>query len=97
MTLLSSRVHVLFPGPIAEKFDALLSLGSAGVAIEFVVGLVQPQFVETYRRELCDLAMRDDAIAELQTQIAAARKSKTNGYQSRVRGLRRRIRAIEGK
>lgn len=97
MALLSSRVHVLFPGPIAEKFDALLSLGSAGAAIEFVLGLVQPQVVEPYRRELCDLAKRDDAIAELQTQITAARKSKANGYQSRIRGLRRRIRAIEGK
>lgn len=97
MTLLSSRVHVLFPGPVAEKFDALLSLGFAGAAIEFVVGFVQPQFVETYRRELVDLAMRDEAIGELRTQIAAARKAKANGYQSRVRGLRRRIRAVEGK
>ena len=97
MTLLSSRVHVLFPGPVAAKFDALLSLGSAGVAIDFVVGLVQPKFVETYRSELVDLSMRDDAITELQTQITAARKSKANGYQSRIRGLRRRIRAIEGK
>ena len=97
MTLLSSRVHQVFPGPVAEKFDALLSLGSAGAAIEFVVGLVQPQFVESYRRELCDLAMRDDAITELLVQIRAARKSKANGYQSRIRELRRRIRAIEGK
>lgn len=97
MALLSSRVHQVFPGPVVEKFDALLSLGSAGAAIDFVVGLVQPQFVESYRRELCDLAKRDDAIAELQTQITAARKSKANGYQSRVRELKRRIRAIEGK
>ncbi len=97
MALLSSRVYVLFPGPVAEKFDALLSLGSAGSAIEFVVGFVQPAFVETYRRELIDLAMRDDAIGELLTQIRAARKSKAAGYQSRVRELKRRIRAIEGK
>ena len=97
MTLLSSRVHNMFPCPVAEKFDALLSLGSAGAAIEFVVGLAQPTFVEAYRRELVDLAMRDDAITELRTQITAARKAKANGFLSRVRELKRRIRAIEGK
>lgn len=97
MTLLSSRVHSMFPGPVAEKFDALLSLGSAGAAIEFVVGFVQPAFVETYRRELIDLATRDDAITGLRTQITAAREAKAAGHQSRLRELERRIRAIEGK
>ena len=57
MTLLSSRVHVLFPWSRSRVRRAFVAVGLA------ILRGWSREFVRTYRRELVDL-MRDDAITE---------------------------------